>query len=438
MNKIFLTTIFSLLAALAASAGASYWLALNPPFQTDPSEHAVALEDFGKRLFDRLHLLPEEDWEEALSEVDGVDNYYIDWFKAADYDEAVEDFAELSSRNQVLATLIDGTPVLELLIPGEAMVVEVLPYDGYDRRQLLNSVVTVAAVLLIGLLAALLTLYPIARRLRKLQSLADAYRGGDLTARNSDTAADAIGKLGMSMESMADQVDNLLNDKEQLVNDQQALMRAVAHEFRAPMARMRFALEMHESSSDFPTESKHEVSTALEELDDLVTEVLRYARLQHSAPPLQCTEVSLSDMIRESIAAVQALRADVAVQVDNPYQALTLVVDPVQFQRALRNLVSNALKYTNDRVSVGCEIAQQELVISVDDNGPGIDKASRKSILAPFVRLDSSRTRSLGGAGLGLAIVNGVVTKHGGRVEIADSVSAGASVRMILPATCYY
>ena len=317
------------------------------------------------------------------------------------------------------------------------MVIEVMPLTGYDRRLLLNRVVTVGAVLLIGLLASWLTLYPIAKRLRRLQLLAGSYSDGDLSARNTDTASDAIGKLGVSMESMADRVDGLLTDKEQLVNDQQELMRAVAHEFRAPMARMRFALEMHEGTTDFPDESKQEVSEALEELDGLVTEVLRYARLQRSAPALQTSRVLLTDMVHESVAAVQALRPEVVVSVDNPYRRLELLVDPVQFQRALRNLVSNALKYTHDTVAVACDLRQDELIIRVDDNGPGIDEAARKRILAPFVRIDSSRTRRLGGAGLGLAIVNGVMTKHGGRVEISDSNTGGASFRMILPSTCY-
>jgi two-component system sensor histidine kinase RstB len=203
------------------------------------------------------------------------------------------------------------------------------------------------------------------------------------------------------------------------------------------MARMRFALEMHEGTTDFPDESKQEVSEALEELDGLVTEVLRYARLQRSAPVLQTSRVLLTDMVHESVAAVQALRPEVVVSVDNPYRRLELLVDPVQFQRALRNLVSNALKYTHDTVAVACDLRQDELIIRVDDNGPGIDEAARKRILAPFVRIDSSRTRRLGGAGLGLAIVNGVMTKHGGRVEISDSNTGGASFRMILPASCY-
>ena len=436
MNRIFLTTIGALLLALAASAGVSYWLALNPPFQIDPLKQTPALEEFAGRLFDKFHALPEEDWEPALEDIEGAQNYLIDWFEAAEYAETVEDYSTLNSQNQVLTTLNDGTPLLEFLIPNEEMVVEVVPFEGFDRRWILNRAVTVIAVLLIGLLASLVTLYPIAKRLRNLQRLAGAYSSGNLHARNTDTAADDIGKLGQSMDAMAARVASLLEEKEHLVDDQQELMRAVAHEFRAPMARMRFALDMHEESESFSDESKQEVDTALDELDGLVTEVLRYARLQRSAPQLQRSVVPLADVLTEAVTAVQALRPEVPVQVKLNTGDVRIEVDPVQFQRALRNLISNTLKYSKSRVEVNGELGATELFVHIDDDGPGIGIADRKRVLAPFVRLDSSRTRKLGGSGLGLAIVAGVMSKHGGRVDITDSESGGARFTLVLPYVC--
>ncbi len=432
MNKLFITTACALLLALAASSGVSYLLALNPPFKIDSPGLLQPLEDTGQRLFQTLQPLPEEEWEEALTPFD--DDYIIDWFDAQDYADVVEHKATLHEANQVLTYLADDTPVLEILFAEQQLVLEVIPVKEFDKRWMLNILATVAAVLLIGLLAALLALSPIARRLGRLQTLARSYSDGNLQARNTDQAGDAIGKLGTSMQSMADRVDELLYDKEQLVNDQQDLMRAVAHEFRAPMARMRFALEMHEESDDFPDESKQEVSVALDDLDGLVTEVLRYARLQRSAPELQRSEILLSSIVHDAVAAVKAIRPEITIETSGCYEHINITVDAVQFQRALQNLLSNALKYTNNQVVLICEHHNDELALHVDDNGPGISPEHRDRILTPFVRIDSSRTRKLGGSGLGLAIVNGVMIKHGGRVDITESHCGGGRFSMILPA----
>lgn len=432
MNKLFLTTAFALLLALAASAAASYWLALNPVFKVDSQLFSPHLEDAGQLVFETLQPLPEKEWDTALDQLD-VDDYFIDWYEANEFEINTEDRSTLFQDNQVAAELADGTPVLEILFAEQEMLLEVIPQQGYDKRYILNLLLTVTSVLLIGLLAAMLTLAPIARRLRQLQKLSNSYSDGNLQARNTDTADDAIGRLGGSMESMADRVNSLLDEKQHLVNDQQDLMRAVAHEFRAPMSRMRFALEMHDGTGEFPDESKNELGFALDDLDSLVTEVLRYARLQRSAPDLQTTQVRLTNLLLDSVTAVQAIRPEVIVQVNGPHKDVQVTVDPVQIQRALQNVLSNALKYTSDQVVLTFEKHNDELAIHIDDNGPGIRPEHRKRILEPFVRIDSSRTRSLGGTGLGLAIVNGVMVKHGGRIEISDSPVGGARFSMFLP-----
>lgn len=434
MNRLFITTVFGFLLALAVSAAVSYWLALNPPFQIESQVVSNRLEAMGERLFSALKDKPEEEWNDTLDRIDGIDDFFIDWYDVKDLDTPVEEQAVLIGNNKVLGMLVDGTPILELLFEGEQLVVELVPAVGYEKRGLLNGAATVIAVLLVGLVAALLTLAPTAKRLGKLQRLASHYRDGDFAERNLDKGRDSVSTLGHAMESMADQVQRLLADNKQLVDDQRELMRAVAHEFRAPMARMRFALEMNNEADEIEPE-KIEISNALDELDGLVTEVLRYARLQHSAPALTTSMVSLQDMVNQAASAVQAVRPDILPDILLPNNIVEFIdVDPVQFPRALRNLISNALKYTDNQVVVRCDQHYAaELCIHVDDNGPGIKAEDRKRILEPFVRLDSSRTRSRGGTGLGLAIANGVMQKHGGQLQVSESPQGGARFTMLLP-----
>jgi signal transduction histidine kinase len=420
--------------ALTASSAASYWLALHPPFQIDSQEVTARLEAMGERVFDALRKTPESSWEDKLDTIEGVDDYYIEWFDSDDYDGAVEQQAALYAGNHVLQYLTDGTPLLEVLIGKEALVVELVPVRGYNKRFWLNGAATVLVVLIIGLLAALLTLAPTMSRLNRLRTLAQRYRDGFFTDRNTDQSADAIGELGDSIESMADRVDGLVSDNEQLVEDQRQLMRAVAHEFRAPMARMRFAQEMQNREL---SDEDHVVSEALDELDHLVTEVLRYARLQHASADLQLSSVLLLDSMKQAVGDVQVLRPEVKVQIETngayPAEKIELQVDAPQWQRALNNLISNALKYTDTSVTLRYERKQDLLLLHVDDDGPGVSQDDSAKIFEPFVRLDSSRTRTRGGSGLGLAIVKGVVLKHGGSLSVTRSPEGGARFSVAIP-----
>ena len=90
--------------------------------------------------------------------------------------------------------------------------------------------------------------------------------------------------------------------------------------------------------------------------------------------------------------------------------------------RALLNLVQNAVRYANSRVEIGLtRNAAEEFELTVDDDGGGIPQADRERVFEPFIRLDESRDRGTGGAGLGLAIVQRVAANHGGTIEVRDS-----------------
>lgn len=431
MNRLLITTVLGFVIALGASAGASYWMALNPLFQVNSQAMVSDLEAIGNVVFDTLDEVPEAQWNDKLDGIEHIDNYFIEWFDALDYPELVEHQASLLNNNRVLHSLDDGTPVLELLLNHEKLVVEIVPVEGYEKRRWLNGASTVGVVLLIGLLAAILTLAPTAARLNRLRSLAQRYQEGFFQDRNADHSADAIGDLGGSIETMADRVKVLIADNEQLVEDQRDLMRAVAHEFRAPMARMRFALEMHEDTA--LSREQQVLSDGLDELDHLVTEVLRYARLQRETPDLKLTNISLTESLQRAAQDVQVLRPDIDVQIETPVAHTRINVDPEQWHRAVRNLISNALKYTESVVIVRSEVDGNQVTLHVDDDGPGIAPHERRNILEPFVRLDSSRTRARGGSGLGLAIVNAVLLKHGGSLQIATSPEGGARFSAAVP-----
>jgi signal transduction histidine kinase len=110
----------------------------------------------------------------------------------------------------------------------------------------------------------------------------------------------------------------------------------------------------------------------------------------------------------------------------------TVLGDRLALRRVIANLIDNALKYGR-AAHVNLEAREQAVLLTVDDEGPGIPPEQREAMLEPFVRLETSRNRRTGGAGLGLAVVRNLVEAHGGAVRIDDAPAGGARFTVSLP-----
>jgi signal transduction histidine kinase len=113
-------------------------------------------------------------------------------------------------------------------------------------------------------------------------------------------------------------------------------------------------------------------------------------------------------------------------------QGAQLIGDALALRRLIANLTDNALAYGSE-ASIGADVAGDDLVILVDDKGPGINPAERELVLEPFVRLEQSRNRATGGAGLGLAIARNVAETHGGRLTLETAPAGGTRAVVRLP-----
>jgi signal transduction histidine kinase len=105
-----------------------------------------------------------------------------------------------------------------------------------------------------------------------------------------------------------------------------------------------------------------------------------------------------------------------------------------QLRQVLRNLLDNAARYAREEIRVGLETAQDHILLVVEDDGPGIPPQERERIFNRFARLEESRSRTGGGAGLGLAVVQGIVERHGGHINVGRAGIGGARFEISLPA----
>ncbi len=284
-------------------------------------------------------------------------------------------------------------------------------------------------VLLILVISTLTMSMPMFNRLRTLEKTARRIADGQLDARVPIPSDDGlVGFVAQQFNTMASRI-------EQLLASQKMMLQAVAHELRTPTARIRFGLEMLESARGQDERSRRleAIDEDLTELDGLVEELLIFNKMDALGQAIDTVPTPVMPAIRMLVEKHGFLRPGVEVKVDGPDDDLCVRVDPRAFLRATANLLSNALRFSKSRVQILVRDENDGVAISVCDDGPGVPAADREVIFEPFKRLDDSRNRESGGAGLGLAIVSNIVSAHGARIEVGDAPIGGASFKVIWP-----
>ena len=236
----------------------------------------------------------------------------------------------------------------------------------------------------------------------------------------------ALYPLADSFNKMVDRIAALMGSHKQLTN-------AISHEFRTPITRLRFRHELAISAETLAEKDRElkAMDSAIDQLDDLSTELLEYARLDREEPVLDINAIDvapwLEELVDEANDVAQSSKRGVAVSlradtdsVDGDYRYLS---------RAAANLLRNAVKYANSRVEISVAKQDGRFVLTVDDDGPGIAQAERDRAFEPFSRLDKSRDRASGGFGIGLAIVQQIARWHGGKASISTAELGGARLR---------
>jgi len=283
----------------------------------------------------------------------------------------------------------------------------------------------------IGLLLSLVLFRKVVRPLRGMMTMAGRIASGDYAARAPVTSADEVGGLAESLNRMAVALDTLERLRKDLVAN-------IAHELRTPLANLQGYLEaIHDEVTPASAETIGMLHEEVMRLVRLVEALHELSMFDAQLPRMRPTAVEVGDLVRrlldlrrgEFVAKGIALHSDVTVS--GPVQA-----DPDLLAQALHNLLDNALKYTPCGGGVRVRVAdeRQSVRLAVTNSGEGIAAEDLPYIFERFYRGDKSRSRTSGGAGIGLAIVKEVARVHGGEVG-ANSEGGETTVWLTLDAS---
>lgn len=210
-----------------------------------------------------------------------------------------------------------------------------------------------------------------------------------------------------------------------------------AHELRTPLAVMQLQIDLYNSSKhpNNDTSAQQTISMITEQterLSKMVRTLLDMSELQTIA---RDEEIAISALVEEVLADLEPLAQEKGINLIEKCDNVLLMGSDILIYRLVYNLVENAIKYNFSGGTVTVNATQQnsQLHLTVEDTGNGIPEELKERIFEPFFRLDKSRSRELGGVGLGLALVREIVRVHNGSILVKNNANSGTTFEVIFP-----
>jgi two-component system sensor histidine kinase BaeS len=318
--------------------------------------------------------------------------------------------------------------VLAVCLPlGVVLASGLVMFEMQGDAKLLSVAVASAAVALAG--AVLLSRW-ILRPLERLRTASTRLARGELSARAAESGPRELVELSASFNEMATNLEQTFDARRELVA-------WASHDLRTPLASLGAMVEALEDGLALPDEYLPAIRHQLDTLSLLVDDLFELARIDAGAVTLDVRDARLGELVASCVRALEAEARSRNVRLEARLDAADppVRIAPEKVERVLQNLIVNAVRHTprDGAVSVVVRPNSDHVVVAVEDTGSGLTPGAAQRMFDRFWRDDASRARASGGAGLGLAIAQGLVHAHGGRIWAENRTSGGARVSFTLP-----
>jgi two-component system OmpR family sensor kinase len=272
------------------------------------------------------------------------------------------------------------------------------------------------------------------RPLEKVEDTAEAIAAGDLSARLPAAKPNTeVGRLTTSLNTMLGRIEESFAVRMASENKLRRFVADASHELRTPLTAIRGFAELHRQGAVVGEDKTKELITRIEKesirMSTLVEDLLLLARLDQSRE-LISDPVDLNTLITEVVASARAAGPDHPIEVNLGESEIFVLGDSLRIHQIIANLLANARTHTpvGTKIVITAEQGINETIISVSDNGPGLSQEDQERIFERFYRADPARVRnSIEGSGLGLSIVDAVMTAHGGYVSVKSKLGEGSN-----------
>lgn len=312
---------------------------------------------------------------------------------------------------------------------GEYVAGDILQSDGQDFSSAQEVILWVVFTFIVAALEAYVLISFLKRVIGHFTSVIRRLAAGDQSARIGPEMADRNDELGL----LARAFNTMAELRAQESAREKELLAAVSHELRSPLTRLSVSVELLRREN-VPPEFLDRISLETERMEGLIASILEYSRMEAGIQPFG--SLDMAALVRDVADDVRFEGSVRGCEVeDHEPDTLPLFGNAEMLRHAVENVLRNALRYTPDDGKIAVRLTSEHGVcrLCVEDNGPGVPDSALRQIFRPFFRVDASRQRASGGAGMGLSISESAVRAHHGRIWAENRKEGGLMVVMELP-----
>ena len=265
---------------------------------------------------------------------------------------------------------------------------------------------------LLLILIAILFLKNQTRPIVNLAKAAEKFGKGEFIKEFRPSGAKEIRQAAYEFEKMRKRISVHLNQRSEMLS-------GISHDLRTPLTRLKLQLALLKQ-----TDLAKKMSDDIEEMERMLNEYLEFARYQKKE---ETEMVNLDEIVNDVVKKYEGSKINASIEKD-----LKISVRSNSIKRCLTNLIDNGIAY-GKKVEISAKKISNNLIIFVDDDGPGIDQKEYQNVIKPFYRIDKSRGQNKSGVGLGLSIANDIIRSHGGNISLDKSELNGLRVKISLP-----
>jgi two-component system OmpR family sensor kinase len=334
--------------------------------------------------------------------------------------------------------------LLARVLPGDVgSVITAISLDGVERsiNQLRFLFFAVGIFVLIFLAFLARRIIGISLRpLTQVEETAEAFAKGDYTARLPEARGDTeVGRLTWSLNQMLTRIAESFEARKASEEKLRRFVADASHELRTPLTAIRGFAELHRQGAVVGEEKTAELVRRIENesirMSTLVEDLLLLARLDQSRE-MERLPIDLKTLINEAATSAQVAGPEHPITLSLPPDDVFILGDSMRVHQVISNLLANARTHTPNgtEIRINLTSSDDEVIVEVSDNGPGLSIADQERIFERFYRADPSRVRNGGeGTGLGLSIVDAVMRAHGGTVKVTSELGHGATFKLFFP-----
>ena len=270
--------------------------------------------------------------------------------------------------------------------------------------------ITLPGLLLITI--AIIFLKNQTRPIVNLARAAERFGKGEFVKEFRPSGAREIRQAAYEFDKMRKRITIHLNQRSEMLS-------GISHDLRTPLTRLKLQLALLKQQ-----DLAKKMSDDIEEMERMLNEYLEFSRHQKNE---ETEKVDLNNIIEDVVTKYENKQINVSIE-----KNLDINIRPNSIKRCLTNLIDNGLSY-GKKVEIFCNKTRKNILILVDDDGPGIPENEYQNVMKPFYRIDKSRGQNKTGVGLGLSITNDIIRSHGGNISLEKSPLNGLRVKISLP-----